>query len=1140
MQTKAFVLMKPMLLLSAMLDENRDVILKFYDEENDTTVTRKKQYDEYSYADKTYSKLEGLDISKKKPATKIDPVTEDEIKLTKVFDRPWSFAREDVQVGEDANGKPITESKKSPKVWESDIKPYESYLHDQGFTPGMYYDVSGKISQADMPVPDSVTAELQTILESKKSGDFKQYLEEWARMLSQPIPHIRRTAIDIEIASERGQSLEKIMAEGENTITAISFKGDDIDKVLALGGPEDKKDGDGFDLVIYDDESEMLKDAFKTMEDYPVILTYNGTNFDLPYMEKRVEKLKKEGANGFEFPFSTRKNEGFGQSMYMVSMRKCIHVDLYNVMDNKVFQIYVFNNKYSKKGLGDVSKAILGRDKLDHDVFGEQDVGQLAKYCYHDSLLTYDLTEYEDEMLMNMLVIISRIAKMPLDDVARYRVSQWIRSRLYFQHRKNNWLIPNRADLAKRNVDTKDNAVTKGKKYKGGFVIRPEPGLYHDVVVVDFASLYPSIIKAYNISYETVRCPHEECRSNILPLTNHWCCTKRYGMTSLMIGSLRDLRVEYYKRLSKDESIPKSLRNQYEIVAQALKVILNASYGVIGADIFPLYFPPAAEAVTALGRSIIQGSVDICEKNGVDVLYGDSVLGDTPVICERNGVRQIVPIRSLIAPTRTNGRQKHAALKVLSDDGLVDVKYSYVHKVRKTGYRIGTRKAYVECTDDHSLIIGGKKVKPSSLKLGDSIDVSETPMFRDDYSLAEDVAWLFGFYLSDGTLGQYGSKKTWKIVKNDRAKLKKAQRIMSEHLGFDTTIRNYQSEGKLHTLISTNKSITAVTEYFKLHCYSNKTKIVPACVLNGTKQAKKAFLQGTIDGDGHVDKKDKNVTFGQVHKSILAGYISVITALGHDYSLKFRRDKPNFITVRIIRNAKDARIRKADAVTLLEKFDIDECVYDISTANGHFRGGLGNILLKNTDSVFILSPSDEQVEKITKEAREKYKVDLEIDKVYKFCVFSERKKNYYGMLDTGKMDVKGLAGKKSSTPPFVKDLFTKVMDKLSTITRDSDMEEITDAVTDMISKCISDVRKGRVPLEKMTFTTLLGANLQDYKVAVKQADVDPRVAGRETWKARIAQRNKPGQDQVTDGLGSIRQPSTAREGGAVVLREAGG
>ena len=173
----------------------------------------------------------------------------------------------------------------------------------------------------------------------------------------------------------------------------------------------------------------------------------------------------------------------------------------------------------------------------------------------------------------------------------------------------------------------------------------------------------------------------------------------------------------------------------------------------------------------------------------------DSVLGDTPVTCERNGVRQIIPIRSLMAPSAKTGRKKHTSLKVMSDDWFVDVEYSYAHKVKKTGYRIGTRKAYVECTDDHSLMIGGKKVKPSSLKLGDSIDVSETPMFRDDYSLAEDVAWLFGFYLSDGTLGQYGTKKAWKVVKNDKAKLEKAQMIMSEHLGFDTTIRNYQSEG---------------------------------------------------------------------------------------------------------------------------------------------------------------------------------------------------------------------------------------------------------------------------------------------------------------------------------------------------------
>ena len=182
----------------------------------------------------------------------------------------------------------------------------------------------------------------------------------------------------------------------------------------------------------------------------------------------------------------------------------------------------------------------------------------------------------------------------------------------------------------------------------------------------------------------------------------------------------------------------------------------------------------------------------------------------------------------------------------------------------------------MEVTDDHSLVVGGREIKPHQLRIGDAIDMLEQPaVFKNDYVLSEDVAWLFGFYLSDGTLGKYGPKKTWKIVKNDKTKLEKAQRIMSKHLGFGTTIRNYPSEGKLHTLVQANKSLSAIMEYFKLHCYSNKTKIVPACILNGTKPVKTAFMQGLVDGDGHVNKRRPSpVTFGQVHKSILAGYAS--------------------------------------------------------------------------------------------------------------------------------------------------------------------------------------------------------------------------------------------------------------------------
>ena len=47
---------------------------------------------------------------------------------------------------------------------------------------------------------------------------------------------------------------------------------------------------------------------------------------------------------------------------------------------------------------------------------------------------------------------------------------------------------------------------------------------------MDFASLYPSIIKVRNLSYETVRCSHEECKKNTIPQTNHWTCSKRNGL----------------------------------------------------------------------------------------------------------------------------------------------------------------------------------------------------------------------------------------------------------------------------------------------------------------------------------------------------------------------------------------------------------------------------------------------------------------------------------------------------------------------------------------------------------------------------------------------------------------------------------
>ena len=127
-----------------------------------------------------------------------------------------------------------------------------------------------------------------------------------------------------------------------------------------------------------------------------------------------------------------------------------------------------------------------------------------------------------------------------------------------------------------------------------------------------------------NISYETVYCPHEECKTNIIPEIGTWTCTKRKGIESLVVGSLRDLRVDYYKQLTKSKTLSKEDKELYRVVSQGLKVILNASYGVLGFESFALYCLPAAEAVAALGRIAITKTIEKCRELGIVVVYSDT------------------------------------------------------------------------------------------------------------------------------------------------------------------------------------------------------------------------------------------------------------------------------------------------------------------------------------------------------------------------------------------------------------------------------------------------------------------------------------------------------------------------------------
>ena len=512
-------------------------------------------------------------------------------------------------------------------TWESDIKYYETYLYDSSLIVGKYYKIENDVVVPyDLEISDETKLSLKSMLLDKQSDtnlpdtkQFDEHVSQWANLLNQPIPKIKRISLDIEVESEIGRIPDPKIAE--KRITAVGFEGSDGLKqvfVLRKSGIEEGVNEllPGVKIVFYEEakEKEMILDTFELMEKYPLLITYNGDGFDLPYLYNRASRL---GIDRQKNPLYMMRDSA--------TLTDGVHLDLYRTMSNRAFQIYAFGQKYSDFSLNSVSKGLLGEEKIDYGVeLNDLTLYQTANYCQNDARLTYNLTAFNNDLLMNLLIVISRIARMPIDDISRMGVSQWIRSLLYYEHRQNGILIPRRQELDNRSSNVLNDAVIKDKKFRGGLVVEPEEGIHFDVTVMDFASLYPSIIKVKNLSYETVRCSHDACKKNTIPQTNHWVCTKKNGLTSVLIGSLRDLRVNYYKNMAKKDTLTVEEKQLFTVVSQALKVILNASYGVMGAEIFPLYFLPAAEATTATGRHIIMDTIDKCKKSGIDVLYGDT------------------------------------------------------------------------------------------------------------------------------------------------------------------------------------------------------------------------------------------------------------------------------------------------------------------------------------------------------------------------------------------------------------------------------------------------------------------------------------------------------------------------------------
>jgi len=211
--------------------------------------------------------------------------------------------------------------------------------------------------------------------------------------------------------------------------------------------------------------------------------------------------------------------------------------------------------------------------------------------------------------------MLSRVANLPVPQAyTSRRVSEWIKSLLHNHLRRNNILIPTSREL--RRGETK-------RSVQGALTFPPEAGVHFNTIVVDFESLYPSLIDAYNLSHETIDCLHTECQDNRVPGLEYHVCRQRRGVYSVLIGALKDLRIHWFKPLARDKAIPTKERLLAQATSQLLKLILVSSYGVT-IRIRGLARPSLGESITAYGRHSLQSTWDTATKCGLHPIYGDT------------------------------------------------------------------------------------------------------------------------------------------------------------------------------------------------------------------------------------------------------------------------------------------------------------------------------------------------------------------------------------------------------------------------------------------------------------------------------------------------------------------------------------
>ncbi|XP_054706235.1 DNA polymerase alpha catalytic subunit-like [Uloborus diversus] len=162
--------------------------------------------------------------------------------------------------------------------------------------------------------------------------------------------------------------------------------------------------------------------------------------------------------------------------------------------------------------------------------------------------------------------------------------------------------------------------------YEGGLVLDPKKGFYDKyILLMDFNSLYPSIIQEYNICFTTMPRAGKEAENNseeelIVSVPDPGL---KPGVLPTEIRKLVESRKQV-KQMMKATDVTKERYAQYDIRQRALKLTANSMYGCLGFSHSRFYAKALAALVTRKGREILLKTKELVERMGLDVIYGDT------------------------------------------------------------------------------------------------------------------------------------------------------------------------------------------------------------------------------------------------------------------------------------------------------------------------------------------------------------------------------------------------------------------------------------------------------------------------------------------------------------------------------------